>query len=181
MSRRVAVLFATALAVTLVVTGCASEPGTGAIDQPSQPKPSATPAEPAGPTKLPATQEESCDWDSPRLDSGSADAPNGMGGDLATTLIGAWQHTHINEGAEFEPLKSTTDIRYVFPSTSRMLYCQDVKGATAQAENAVNIALDGVKIVLPSPSIGYDVMAWTNDTMVWKNNRDGSLYLLKRR
>ncbi|MEO7348392.1 MAG: hypothetical protein ABIW32_00790, partial [Terrimesophilobacter sp.] len=113
--------------------------------------------------------------------SGSAKAPSGREGDLAIALIGSWQHTHTDSGSGFEALKTTTDIRFVFPSTKRLLYCQDVAGATSQAENSVNISLDGAEIVLPSPASGYGVVAWDANTMVWTNNRDGSLYLLQRR
>lgn len=76
---------------------------------------------------------------------------------------------------------SNIDIRFVFPSTNRLLYCQDVAGATSQAENAVDVTLDGTEIVLPSPATGYGVIAWDDNTMLWKNHRDGSHYVLKRR
>ena len=177
--KKITIPFGALLALSIVLTGCAPEVGT-VID--GGPTPSATTDEvPESPDAGPVTQEETCDWDSARLDSGSADAPNGMGEDLASTIIGSWQHTHIDEGSGYEALKNTTDIRYVFPSTTRMLYCQDVQGATHQAENAVDVKLDDTNIVLPSPATGYEVMAWTHDIMVWKNTRDGSFYLLKRR
>lgn len=34
---------------------------------------------------------------------------------------------------------------------------------------------------VPAPATGYVASAWSADTMLWTNNRDGSLYLLKRR
>ncbi len=181
MSKKLTIAVGAALTLSMILAGCA--PDTGTVTQ----SPSSAPAAPDGndaaePTENePATQEETCDWDSARLASDPADAPSGTRGDLATVLIGAWQHTHIDEGAGFEALGHTTDIRYVFPSTTRLLYCQDVAGATSQAENAVDFTLDGTEIVLPSPASGYAVTAWDKDTMVWTNHRDGSLYLLQRR
>ena len=43
------------------------------------------------------------------------------------------------------------------------------------------LKLEGVEIILPSPASGYAVTAWTDDTMVWLNHYDGSLFLLQRR
>lgn len=125
-------------------------------------------------------QEEVCGWDSPKI-SPAANAPTGTEGDLAVVLVGAWQHTHFDKGAGYEPVGDGTDVRYIFPSTERILYCQDVKGATTQAENAADFTLDGQEIVLPAPANGYAVVAWDADSMVWKNHRDGSSYLLQRR
>lgn len=133
----------------------------------------------------PETEAESvadtCDWDSARLSPGDTSAaPTGTAGKLSETIIGSWQHTHIDTGAGFEPLKSTTDIRFVL-SPDRFLYCQDVEGATDHSENSAPLRLDGSEIVLPSPATGYGVTAWDDDAMVWINHRDGSLYLLVRR
>lgn len=181
MSRSQATIAAAFLTCVLALTGCAPESSPGVDGPPNPSAPSSAPEGPTEPANEPVTQEETCDWNTARLDSGSADAPAAAGSDLATVLIGSWQHTHIDSGAGYEAVKPTTDIRYVFPSTSRLLYCQDVKGATAQAENAVKIELAGTELVLPSPATGYSVTAWDADTMVWTNHRDGSLYLLKRR
>ncbi len=178
-------------ASALVLGGCAAEPGAGA-PRPAPPAPSSAAtgpaaaepdvAEPTTPAPAAVTQDETCDWGSGRLASGSADAvPSAPGGDLTTALIGAWQHTHIDTGSGYEAVSPTTDIRYVFPSTARLLYCQDVENATSQAENTADITLDGTELVLPSPATGYAVTAWDADTMVWTNHRDGSTYLLKRR
>lgn len=180
MSRTQAAIAGAFLTCVLALTGCAAESTPGVNGGPEVSSPGAAPSEPAETAITPVTQEETCDWESARLDSGSAEAPGSAGGDLSTAIIGAWQHTHIDSGSGYEAVKPTTDIRYVFPSTTRMLYCQDVVGATSKAENAVDIELSGTTLVLPLPT-GYTVMAWTNDTMVWTNERDGSLYLLKRR
>lgn len=178
-TRKAGLVAAAILTSALMLAGCASEPvsapnGAGTTAPGSE---SSTPSESE---RLPATQEESCDWDTGRLDSGSAKAPSGQSGELATAIIGAWQHTHIDSGSGYEALEPTTDIRFVFPSTTRMLYCQDVTGATSQAENAVDISLDGTEITLPTFT-PYGVVAWDANTMVWTNHRDGSLYLLQRR
>jgi len=131
-------------------------------------------------TTEPAEVDPTCDWDSPRLSSDDASEPAGEGDDVTVALLGSWQHTHINEGGGFKPLKSTTDIRYVL-SSDTFLYCQDVQGATKQAENSAPLILEGDEIVLPSPASGYKIVAWNETTMVWLNHRDGSLYLLQRR
>ena len=107
--------------------------------------------------------------------------PSDPGSDPAAAIVGAWQHTHIDTGSGFEPLGPGTDIRFVFPSTTRLLYCQDVQGATNQAENAVDIEINGTSIVLPAPATGYEMIAWTAESMLWTNLRDGSTYLLRRR
>lgn len=152
----------------------------------SPPAPETTEAEPTEAEAVSAdpaavTQEETCDWDTGRTDP-SGDAPTSPGdADLSSVLVGAWQHTHIDSGSGFEALETTTDIRYIFPSTSRLLYCQDVKGATTQAEQAADIELAGTDIIVPGGAPGYAVKAWDSDTMVWTNNLDGSLYLLQRR
>lgn len=132
-------------------------------------------------TTAPAIAAAGCDWDSERLSSeASDDAPSGEGTDFETAILGSWQHTHINEGSGFEPLKSTTDIRFVLTS-DRFLYCQDVDGATDKSEISTPLQLEGTDLVLPSPATGYAVTAWDENTMVWLNHRDGTLYLLKRR
>ncbi|MBX3091843.1 MAG: hypothetical protein KF801_04970 [Cryobacterium sp.] len=167
------------LIVALALSGC-THSGPSVSGEPTQAasNPLGTASSTPPPSELP---DASCDWESPRLPSGSDITPNGMGEDLAATIIGSWQHTHIDDGGGYEPVKPTTDIRYVFPSTTTMIYCQDVAGATSKADRTANIQLEGTEIVLPSPATGYDVLAWTHDIMVWKNLRDGSLYILKRR
>ncbi len=132
-------------------------------------------------TTAPAVVTAGCNWESARLSSDVADdAPSDEGTDLATAILGSWQHTHINEGSGFVPVKPTTDIRFVLTS-DRFLYCQDVEGVTEQAENSAPLNLEGNELVLPSPATGYAVTAWDEHTMIWLNHRDGSLYLLRRR
>ena len=132
-------------------------------------------------TTQPDNAEPSCDWDSGRLSSADAsDAPAAEGSDLAQAILGSWQHTHIDTGGGFEPVGPTVDIRFVL-SPDQFLYCQNVEGATDQAEISAPLKLDGVELVLPSPASGYAVTAWTDNTMVWLNHFDGSLYLLQRR
>lgn len=182
MSRKIALILGIAVAMSPTLAGCAPEVSLGAENESAPPAATSPTDVQESIQPVPRTQEENCGWDSARIDSGSATgAPSSPGADLSTVLIGAWQHTHINSGSGYEAVKPTSDIRYVFPSTAKLLYCQDVQGATSQAENAVNMQLEGTEIVLPSPATGYGVTAWNNDTMVWKNNRDGSFYLLKRR
>lgn len=132
-------------------------------------------------TTVPAEVDPNCDWDSQRLAAGDAsDEPAGEGSDLGQAILGSWQHTHIDEGSGFVALKPTTDIRFVL-SSDRVLYCQDVEGATNQSENSAPLILEGDEIVLPSPATGYKVVAWNENTMVWLNHRDDPLYLLQRR
>lgn len=188
MSNRVAATAAGLLACGLLLAGCAIGPppsmsGTdSAPDQaaPSHPSPdegTAEETEPAEPEKV--AQEETCDWGSDRIAGSAGSVPSSPGKDLSTVIVGAWQHTHINDGSGFEPL-GESDIRYVFPSSTRLLYCQDNQ-YTQEAETSVDFELDGTSLVLPSSNPGYEVSAWDADTMLWVNNRDGSLYLLKRR
>ncbi|XBH21349.1 hypothetical protein V5R04_14225 [Jonesiaceae bacterium BS-20] len=207
MSRNFVFIATGFLASTLLLSGCAavgegqgeSSPPVVTEEKPTAqapveeaPEASAPPAkeeapaeqeasEPEPAPEAPAVQEESCGWDSPAINGDSGSAPSSPGDALERVIIGAWQHTHIDSGSGFEPLNSGTDIRYVFPSATRLLYCQDVAGATSQAENAADITLDGTKIVLPGSAPGYTVTGWSADTMVWTNNRDGSTYLLARR
>jgi hypothetical protein len=132
-------------------------------------------------TQPPPEEEATCNWDSPRLASVDADgAPTDEGGEVSTTVLGSWQHTHTNTGAGFEPVGPTIDIRYVL-SSDRFLYCQDVEGATDKQEISAPMNLEAVEIVLPAPATGYAVVAWRENTMVWLNHRDNSLYLLQRR
>ena len=169
------------LAFTLLLTGCAAESKTENAEAPNSTAPSNPPTETTKPKDEPVTQEATCDWETGRLESGASNAPSSNVGELSTVLIGAWQHTHIDSGAGFEPVKPTTDIRYVFPSTTTLVYCQDVTGAMKKAGRTVTISLDGVELILPSPATGYAVTAWDANTMAWENHRDGSLYFLKRR
>jgi len=106
--------------------------------------------------------------------------PAAEGSELARAILGSWQHTHTNTGSGFEPVGPTIDIRFVL-SADQFLYCQDVEGATDQAERSAPLKLEAAEIALPSPASGYAVTAWTDDTMVWLNHFDGSLYLLHRR
>ncbi|MGO3758055.1 MAG: hypothetical protein ACTJGQ_04275 [Agrococcus casei] len=172
-----------ATAVLLALVGC-STPTTdegSAVEsapvetaEPADPVESAESAEPAD-----AQQEETCDWDTPKLMS-DADAPAGQEGELPDVLVGEWQHTHTDEGAGFEEV--TNDHRYVFPSPDRMLYCQHVPGATDFAENAADVTLNGQVIELPGGQYSYTVTAWDADTMLWDNPVGGGyVYLLQRR
>lgn len=166
----------------LALTGCSMSPtadgtnaGASAEDQVETPENEPAP-EPAEGDK---GQEETCDWDSPKI-SGAAEAPDGQAGELETVLIGSWQHTHTSEGGGFEEV--TNDHRFVFPSPERMLYCQHVPGATDHAENAADVTLHGTKIELPGGKYGYTVTAWSEDTMLWDNPVGGGyVYLLQRR
>lgn len=189
---------------TLVLSGCSGDSTDRAAEAPAQtpttpaPAPEPVAEDPAVDTDTPSgdepaedepapeepaaaarTQAESCEWDLPAVAGGSSTAPSGQEGDLDTIIIGVWQHTHYNSGAGYEPL-ADKDIRYVFPSLDRMLYCQHVPGITDYAENAGDISWDGTGIVLPTGSVGYTVTSWDENTMVWKNHLDGSTYLLQR-
>ena len=172
------------LACAFLLTGCAAESTTGSAGGtgPDNSSPASNPpAEPNEPDAAPVTQEATCDWDSDKLTADAPPAPTSTDGDLATAIIGAWQHTHIDEGSGYKPLKPTTDIRFVFPSTTTMLYCQNVASFSTPSERQVTMSLDGLEIILPEPATGYAVTAWDANTMVWENHRDGTFYLLQRR
>lgn len=171
-------------ALAFVLVGCSTSPSdapgeqgstTGSEQSPSSPSSDDDPAEPAGER----VQEETCDWDSPKI-SGDGLAPVGQAGELPKVLIGSWQHTHTDEGAGFEAV--TNDHRFVFSSPDRMLYCQHVPGATDHAENAADVTLNGTKIELPGGKYAYTVTAWDDNTMLWDNPVGGGyVYLLQRR
>lgn len=66
-------------------------------------------------------------------------------------------------------------------SAEQLIYCQHVPGATDHAENSAVITLEGSTITPPSPHKGFEVLAWSEDTMLWKNNYIASTtYLLVR-
>lgn len=176
-------------ALVVVLAGCSaaetsagSESGGGADAASESAGSSASPAREPEESAAAATegsQEEDCDWDAPRV-SAPANAPNGKDGELAEVLVGAWQHTHTDEGSGFE--KVANDHRYVFPTPERMLYCQHVPGATEYADNAANVTLNGARIELPGGKYAYTVTAWDEDTLVWDNPVGGGyVYLLQRR
>lgn len=123
-------------------------------------------------------QAEDCGWEAPALTSPSTDVPDGQDGDLQTVIIGAWQHTHYDSGAGYVQLDEE-DIRFIFPSSTTLMYCQHIPGVTEHASNAAAFAWEGNKIMLPASN--YDVSLWNDNTMVWVNSVDGSLYLLQRR
>lgn len=179
----VALSLALGTALTLALTGCIGAPVNGgpvtdpapvesapASTEPGEP---AEPAEPAGPVE----QAASCEWDIPAVTANPA-PPTGQDGDLATVLIGSWQHTHFDSGDGWEVLDK--DIRYVFPEPGKMIYCQHVPGITDHAETSTTHTLEGTLIAPPSHK-GFDVTAWSANGMVWTNNYDGSSYLLVRR
>lgn len=180
--RRLTQVVMTCGALALVLTGCGTSTGhDGKTEEPVHTSGSeSTPSQdsPAEPTEAQA-QEETCDWDSPKI-AGTAEAPAGQDGELADVIVGAWQHTHTDEGSGFEA--TTNDHRYVFPSPDRMLYCQHVPGATEHEENAADIVLNGTVIELPGGKYGYTVTAWDEDTLMWDNPVGGGyVYLLQRR
>lgn len=174
----------TVLALTvslMLLTACGSEtqddPAAAASAEPTAQEPS---SEPAGEeTPEPRKQAESCDWDKNAV-SGAAKAHSDTAGDLKTVIVGSWQHTHFDSGNGYEAL-SNKDIRYVFPSADRLLYCQHVPGITNHAENAANISWKGNSFAPPGGAPGWEVVAWSDDSMVWINKMDDSKYLLKRR
>ena len=181
--------------LVVALSSCAPEPGplpatppvNDVVDEASPATaPESPEAAPAEEPKRPAAEEPQapaptdCGWDSPTLAADLGKVPTGQEGDLSDVLPGAWQHVAYDEGAGYTD-DLTADIRYVFPSTTELIYCQDVPGITDQAENRASVQLDGLEIVLPAPASGYAVQAWSKDAMVWVNHRDGSLYLLQRR
>ena len=177
-------------ALMLLVTGCSSgvlaqEPEP-AEQQPPAAVESAEPAaeqtsEPIEETEdaAPAAADDSCGWDAPAVRPGADAAPSGQAGDLLDAVLGSWQHTHYDEGSGFTPVEA--DIRYVFASSSEILYCQDVPGVTDQAENRAPIEWDGQQIMLQGTTPSFIVTDWSSEAMLWHNPTDGSTYLLQRR
>ena len=204
--RKKSVMFLTfASAAALAIAGCTpigSEDPTGApgdadpsVEAPEAttepvPEPSAEPSdepdaeettEEAPEDEGPAAQANSCEWDNPKLTANvPGSLPSGQVGDLATAIIGSWQHTHYDSGEGFKVLDDE-DIRYVFSSDTTLLYCQHIAGVTDHAENGADITWDDNSIVLPNGTAAYVVESWDESTMLWTNTRDGSTYLLQRR
>lgn len=181
--RGIAVLAALPL-LAVLVSGCAPEPADSA--QQSTPA-TVTPADQTDDVEEelvvqePRVQEETCGWDAGSLSTSlPGSMPSGQQGDIATAIVGAWQHTHFDSGSGYEALDSE-DIRYIFPSSERLLYCQHVPGITEHASNATDFTWDGTAIVLPGGAPGFTVTDWNDSVMVWTNNMDGSTYLLQRR
>lgn len=172
-----------ALALALGLAGCAPEVDSAApgdTDASTESPGDSNENEPEDEPEAPSQQAASCEWDVPQLAAQDPIAPEGTEGDLATVLVGAWQHTHIDDGGGFEAVDE--DIRYVFLSAEQLIYCQHVPGATDHAENSAVITLEGSTIMPPSPHKGFEVLAWSEDTMLWKNNYIASTtYLLVRR
>lgn len=184
-SRRGTLALALALTLPLVLAGCVAMPDLGGTssEQPTAEQPDASTgtddADDTDDIDAPASQAESCDWDSPKLSSGVPDIPQSGEGDLKATIVGAWQHTHFDTGGGYEA--ATNDHRYIFPSSDRVLYCQHVPGITDHAENSADFTWDDTRIVLPGGAPGFVVLSWDADTMVWLNRADDSHYLLQRR
>ena len=179
-------LIGAALIAPLTLAGCAPEPGAAVGADSSDPGLVTAPetteendASPATETAEPRTQVEDCGWEGGQVTSLAA-APGSQDGDLHAVIVGAWQHTAIDDGSGFEPLDSE-DIRYVFPSPDRLLYCQHIPGVLEHLHNAADISWDGTRIVVPGGAPGFEVLEWNDSTMVWTNHMDGTTYLLQRR
>lgn len=172
---------AVAAALSLAVSGCVGPPVTGPAT-PGGPAPTAPAGETGSPGAsepgAPRVQADSCEWELPRVNA-DAVTPSGQSGELVSVLIGSWQHTHFDTGSGWE--STSNDLRYVFPAEDRMIYCQHVPGITDHAENRAGISLEGALIQPPSPHPGFEVVAWSTDTMLWVNHFDDSRYLLVRR
>lgn len=179
-----------AIAGALTLAGCAPEPGStadagnnGTEDTSAKTvEASGLDADESGDRgeqTEPHTHVEDCNWDSDAVTTVAA-APGSQKGDLRTVIVGAWQHTAIDHGSGFEPL-GIQDIRYVFPSPDRLLYCQHIPGVLEHLHNAADISWDGTRIVVPGGAPGFEVLEWNDSTMVWTNHMDGTTYLLQRR
>lgn len=174
-----AAVISAVLALVLAGCGTSAEPENAAEEAATTSASESTASEDSPAPSETQAQEETCDWDSPRV-SGPAKAPAGQDGELAEVIVGAWQHTHIDDGNGFE--ETTNDHRYVFASPDRMLYCQHVPGTTDHAKNTGDITLNGTTIELPGGKYSYTVTAWDEDTLRWDNPvGGGSVYLLQRR
>ncbi len=182
-------LLAGLLALVLALSGCSgsssddagSKPTTAVADSGEGDEAVADESTPdASPTPQARQQAESCDWSSAALPrSIPSSIPTAAGADIGSALVGAWQHTHFDSGSGYVALKDE-DIRFVFPSSGRLLYCQHVPGATQRAERSTDVALKDNAIVIAGAP-GYVVSAWNDQTMVWINRADNSRYLLQRR
>jgi hypothetical protein len=133
-----------------------------------------------------APKTDGCDWGEPRLRADTLpELPQTQDGPLADALPGAWQHTFTKtEPGEYEPLRDTTDIRFVFASAESLIYCQSVMAGAVKIgprENATPVRFEGDRLVLRSGP-GYTALAWSSDVMLWRNERNPrETYVLQRR
>ena len=135
---------------------------------------------PSSATPSAGQQSQSCEWDKPQITADpKADAPQGTSGDLKKIVVGSWQQTHFDFGDGFKPVKDK-DLRYVFPSSSRLLFCKDAVGTTNRVDNAADIVWDG-NLIAPPAGKGFEIVSWNNEAMIWVNKFDNARYLLKRR
>ena len=169
--------------VSGLLFGCASEPAL--VETPESSTGTTPTSAPESATAAPVetepnavSQEASCGWDvGPATWSG--EMPGRQPDSLVPGIVGAWQHTHVNDGGGMKPVSG--DIRYIFPSENEMIYCQDIPGITDKAEQPTLITIADNRISPPAPHPGFDVMLMDENTMVWINNLDGSSYVLVRR
>jgi hypothetical protein len=172
------------MVVALSLTGCAPEAGTSpsplvTAEAPATDEQAPASDEEAAPATQPRVQAEECEWDA-AASMNDTKQPAGQEGELRDLIVGSWQHTHYDEGNGYTALDGE-DIRYVFPSADRLLYCQHIVGITDHAQNATDITWEGTRIVVPGGAPGFEVVAWNDETMVWVNRMDNSHYLLQRR
>lgn len=189
MSVKFRFILASFAASALILSGCAAEPEDAPSDATAEAPIEAAPteqeeAEEEEPEAEPeaATQEKTCDWDTAALRPGSTgEVPTSADGDINTAIIGAWQHTHIDEGDGFYEVGEGTDIRFVFPSPTEFLYCQDIAGVLEERQIDATVVIENNEISRPDSDPVYVAQAWSDDTLVLTNMLDQSLYLLKRR
>lgn len=191
MSTKFRFILASFAASALILSGCAAEPEDAPSDATAEAPMEAAPTEQeeaeaeepeAEPEPEAATQEKTCDWDTDALRPGSTgEVPTSADGDINTAITGAWQHTHIDEGDGFYEVGEGTDIRFVFPSPTEFLYCQDIAGVLEERQIEATIVIENNGFGRPDSEQLYVAQAWSDDTLVLTNMLDQSLYLLQRR
>jgi len=97
------------------------------------------------------------------------EVPTGQQGSLEDVVVGIWQHVFIyDDGEPLSPISDdTTDIRFAIPDTETFIYCQDVT-PDVDGGNESSLTIDGTKLDIAGP--GYTATAWTDQTMVWRND-----------
>lgn len=176
--RQVKLWSALALAGVLLA-GCASQPSEPPVDEQSSGAPTSDESTDDG-ADAPAPENGlTCDWENPALVV-EADplTPTGQEGELADSLVGAWQEVGYDSGEGYKTFLGLGDYRFFFSSELDMLYCQNTP-KTDHGERSGVVAIEGDVIVFPEAT--FTALTWGENAMTWINDLDGGTIYLQRR
>ncbi len=103
--------------------------------------------------------------------------------ELRQTMIGTWEHTHIEDGGEREPMEST-EVTYTFREDGTGVYHQVVKSVGMENENPFKWQLEGRNIRLDLEKGGkttyFRAEKWESDEMKWFNYMMSDHYIVQK-